>query len=53
MDLKCTVREASEGSKEYVIETWRKKKISVGLRQKLSEIVATWKTQLEAKVLNI
>lgn len=29
------------------------KKIPVGLRQKLSEIVATWKTQLEAKVLKI
>lgn len=26
MDLKCTVHEDSEGSEEYVIETWREKK---------------------------
>lgn len=39
--------------KNMLLKHGEKKKSPVGLRQKLSEIVATQKTQLEAKVLNI
>ena len=55
MDLKCTVHEDSEESEEYVIEIWKekKKKKHLLVQGRNSEIVATQKTQLEAKVLNI